>query len=250
MPPMIGQITLFPYNWAPQGWRLCDGAVLPISENKKLFQVIGNHYGGDGKTTFAVPDLREAAPQFCHYCIALVGTESTNIYQGIVGETLLLPKSIQPPGNLVECTGGTFTRDQFPQLGRYIGRRFGGDGENTFGLPNLSGKFPASGYHYKLAVSGDPPEDRPLNREIFWGELILLPFDQAFFDPHSGSENLSLCDGRRLAIYQNTALFSLLGSMFGGDGKNTFELPNLRGVPVANYNYYISRGGTFPPRAQ
>ena len=94
MPPMIGQITLFPYEYAPEGWLFCHGAILPISENKRLFQIIGNTYGGDGTTTFAVPDLRVAAPENCHYCISLAGTSGTNIYEGVIGETLPLPKSM------------------------------------------------------------------------------------------------------------------------------------------------------------
>ena len=99
-----------------------------------------------------------------------------------------------------------------------------------------------------LAVSGVPLEDRWYNTEILWGELLLLPFDQEFIDPRSGLQNIWLCDGRSLGITQNTALFRLLGTRFGGDARRTFQIPDLRGVPVANYNYYICREGRFPER--
>lgn len=58
--PMIGEIRLFAGNFAPRGWALCQGQVLPISQiqNQALFSIIGTTYGGDGRTTFALPDLR------------------------------------------------------------------------------------------------------------------------------------------------------------------------------------------------
>jgi microcystin-dependent protein len=59
--PYIGQIMAFGGNFAPQGWALCDGSLLPISQYDALFSLIGTTYGGDGQTTFAVPDLRSRA---------------------------------------------------------------------------------------------------------------------------------------------------------------------------------------------
>lgn len=60
--PFIGQIQAFGFNFAPRGWALCDGQLLPISQNTALFALIGTIYGGDGRTTFALPDLRGRAP--------------------------------------------------------------------------------------------------------------------------------------------------------------------------------------------
>lgn len=58
MEPFLGQIMMVGFNFAPQGWALCDGQLLPISQNTALFALIGTFYGGDGRTTFALPDLR------------------------------------------------------------------------------------------------------------------------------------------------------------------------------------------------
>ncbi len=58
MEPFIGQIIMFGGNFAPRGWALCDGQLLPISSNSALFSILGTTYGGDGRTTFALPDLR------------------------------------------------------------------------------------------------------------------------------------------------------------------------------------------------
>jgi microcystin-dependent protein len=60
--PFIGEIMLFAGNFAPRGWALCNGQLLPISQNTALFSILGTTYGGDGQTTFALPDLRGRAP--------------------------------------------------------------------------------------------------------------------------------------------------------------------------------------------
>lgn len=60
--PYVGEIRMFAGNFAPAGWLLCEGQLLPISENETLFQLIGTTYGGDGQSTFALPDLRGRIP--------------------------------------------------------------------------------------------------------------------------------------------------------------------------------------------
>ncbi|MEM9835031.1 MAG: tail fiber protein [Bacteroidota bacterium] len=58
MEPAIGEIVMFGGNFAPRGWALCHGQLLPISQNTALFSILGTTYGGDGRTTFGLPDLR------------------------------------------------------------------------------------------------------------------------------------------------------------------------------------------------
>ena len=60
--PYVGEIRMFAGNFAPAGWAFCAGQLLPISENETLFQLIGTTYGGDGQSTFALPDLRGRIP--------------------------------------------------------------------------------------------------------------------------------------------------------------------------------------------
>lgn len=90
----IGEIRIFGGNFAPQGWALCDGQLLAISENEALFTLIGTTYGGDGQTTFALPDLRGRAP----------------IHQGT--GTGLSPRNIGQP---IGAEAVTLTTDQLPQ---------------------------------------------------------------------------------------------------------------------------------------
>jgi microcystin-dependent protein len=62
MDPFIGEIIMFAGNFAPRGWAFCDGQLLAISSNQALFSILGTTYGGDGRTTFGLPDLRSRVP--------------------------------------------------------------------------------------------------------------------------------------------------------------------------------------------
>ena len=57
--PYMGEIKIVSFNFAPKGWATCDGQLLPINQNQPLFSLLGTAYGGDGRTTFALPDLRD-----------------------------------------------------------------------------------------------------------------------------------------------------------------------------------------------
>src|SRR5471032_2668964 len=58
MDPFVAEIRVFPFNFAPTGWALCDGQILPISQNTALFSLLGTTYGGDGKSNFALPNIQ------------------------------------------------------------------------------------------------------------------------------------------------------------------------------------------------
>jgi microcystin-dependent protein len=60
--PFVAEIRIFGFNFAPKGWAGCDGQILPISQNTALFSLLGTTYGGDGKSTFALPNLEGSAP--------------------------------------------------------------------------------------------------------------------------------------------------------------------------------------------
>ena len=62
MDPFVGEIRMFAGNFAPQGWAFCDGQLLAVSQNDALFSLLGTIYGGDGRTTFGLPDLRGRIP--------------------------------------------------------------------------------------------------------------------------------------------------------------------------------------------
>lgn len=62
--PFVAEIRMFPFNFAPRGWAFCNGQILPISQNTALFSLLGTTYGGNGQSTFALPDLQGSAAMF------------------------------------------------------------------------------------------------------------------------------------------------------------------------------------------
>ena len=85
--PFLGEIRIFPYNFAPRGWAFCQGQILAIAQNTALFSLLGTTYGGNGQTTFALPDLRGRVamssgqgPGLSNYVIGeLSGTETVTL---------------------------------------------------------------------------------------------------------------------------------------------------------------------------
>ena len=74
MEAFLGQIELFPFTFAPEGWAKCEGQSLSIAQNTALFSLLGVNFGGDGRTTFSLPDLHGKAPvPNTVYCIATQG---------------------------------------------------------------------------------------------------------------------------------------------------------------------------------
>jgi microcystin-dependent protein len=86
--PYVGEIRMFAGNFAPAGWMFCEGQLLPISENETLFNLIGTTYGGDGQSTFALPDLRGRIPM--HFGNSFVLAETGGV------ETVTLTVSQTP----------------------------------------------------------------------------------------------------------------------------------------------------------
>jgi len=60
--PFLAEIRIVSFNFAPRGWAMCDGQILPISQNESLYLLMGTTYGGDGEQSFALPDLRGRTP--------------------------------------------------------------------------------------------------------------------------------------------------------------------------------------------
>jgi microcystin-dependent protein len=74
MDPFVGEIRTFCFNWAPKHWMQCNGQLMPINNNTMiLFALLGTMYGGDGRTTFGLPDMPPASENGPYYCIAVHG---------------------------------------------------------------------------------------------------------------------------------------------------------------------------------
>jgi microcystin-dependent protein len=97
--PFVGEIRMFAGNFPPAGWHFCDGALMPISENEALFQIIGTTYGGDGQETFALPNLQSRLPMHQgngHVIGEMAGVE----------EVTLTTQQIPTHTHAAQCVGG------------------------------------------------------------------------------------------------------------------------------------------------
>jgi microcystin-dependent protein len=108
MTPFVGEIRIFAGNFAPAGWMFCEGQLLPISENETLFNLIGTTYGGDGQSTFALPDLRGRLP--LHFGNSFTLAEAGGV------ETITLTVS-QIPAHTHALLASTTGGDQVSPLG-------------------------------------------------------------------------------------------------------------------------------------
>ena len=106
--PFVAEIRIFPFNFAPKGWAFCNGQLLPISQNTALFALLGTTYGGDGKSTFALPNLQGSAAMHPGQGSGLSlrdlgeigGAESITLLQSeIPAHTHTLKASIEPGDN-------------------------------------------------------------------------------------------------------------------------------------------------------
>jgi microcystin-dependent protein len=117
--PFVAEIRIFPFNFAPKGWAWCDGQLLPLSQNTALFSLLGTTYGGDGKSTFALPDLEGRAPMHPGQGPA---TSLHDLGESGGSETVaLLQSEIPTHSHSVNISGGPANL-QAPASDRVLGR--------------------------------------------------------------------------------------------------------------------------------
>ena len=114
--PFLGEIKIFGFNFAPQGWAFCNGQQLPINQNQALFSLLGTRYGGNGQTTFALPDLRGRAA--LHFGAGFIqgqagGQEFHTLTQSempahnhFVTASSVTPPTVGPPTGAYWCNSG------------------------------------------------------------------------------------------------------------------------------------------------
>ena len=117
--PFVAEIRIFSFNFAPKGWAWCDGQVMPISQNTALFALLGTTYGGDGKSTFALPDLQGRAPLHPGYGPGLTPRQLGE--EGGTETVSLLASEIPSHTHPVSASAGPANL-QSPGAGRMPGR--------------------------------------------------------------------------------------------------------------------------------
>ena len=145
----IGQIQSFGTTYCPEDWHATDGALVPIGAEHALFTLIGNKFGGDGRTTFALPKLAVSAQNGgLTSCIRLSGSvfpspghggsNERPVVSGVyLGQMQVFAFNFCPQG-WHAADGGTLPIQQYAALFSLLTNRFGGDDVRTFGLPKLT----------------------------------------------------------------------------------------------------------------
>ena len=96
MDPFVAEIRIFPYTFPPKAWAYCDGQLLPLSQNTALFSLLGTTYGGDGKSTFALPDLQGSVAMHPNYDAGANGLSGRVLGEIGGSETVTLLQSEMP----------------------------------------------------------------------------------------------------------------------------------------------------------
>jgi microcystin-dependent protein len=144
--PFVGEIRMFAGNFAPRGWAFCDGQLLAISQNDALYSVIGTLYGGDGRTTFALPDLRGRVP--------IHAGQGPGLSEHELGSTGGLEPNIPSRGDLPEnarADRSGFSAPHETALDRSAGEAIGAESGDQSG-----------GTEERIPVSGDNPQSTNL----------------------------------------------------------------------------------------
>jgi microcystin-dependent protein/uncharacterized protein YbdZ (MbtH family)/transcriptional regulator with XRE-family HTH domain len=181
---MLGEVRLFAGHYAPEGWAMCRGQYLPIVQNVELFMLFGTTYGGNGQTTFALPDLRGRSPMHMGNGYELGQTGSVGFTDRIPNEERDMTKGAR------ESRAAGFLAMNY--------------------IISLEGTSPNAGY--------SEYNDQPLLAE---GRIFPFP---------SPPDGWASCNGQIMSISENTVLFCLLGTAYGGNGQTTFALPDLQGL--------------------
>ncbi len=120
--PFVAEIRIFGFNFAPKGWATCDGQLLPISQNTALFSLLGTMYGGDGKSTFGLPDFRGGAPMHAGQG---QGLTERQIGEASGSDTITLLQSEMPVHNH-QINGEPAFANSTDPAGKLFARPFGG----------------------------------------------------------------------------------------------------------------------------
>ncbi|CAF3146752.1 unnamed protein product [Rotaria sp. Silwood2] len=207
--PFIGQIVPYTGSTIPNGWALAAGTLLPIQTNTALFSIIGTTYGGDGRSTFRLPDLRGRV------AVGVAPGSNTQL-GGTNGAEFVTLTDNNLPSHQHSLAGSKYNASETDAKGA--------------GQP-LDNRQPFLGITYLISLAGIFPSHDGGSvdpQTAYLGEIFTFAGNYA-------PQSCAFADGRLLSISQNQALFALIGTMYGGNGQTTFALPDLRDrVPIGS----------------
>ncbi|UZN03018.1 phage tail protein [Cellulomonas sp. S1-8] len=247
MTGFVGEVRMFGAAYVPEGWVPCDGRLLSIAEYDVAYTIVGTTYGGDGVQTFAVPDLRGRTPLGAG---AGPGREPRVLGQVGGQETVTLTSQQLPAhqhGLLASGAQATATApdggvaavaaDAAPYAAPQGSAALAPQALGSAGDGNAhENRSPVVAFTFGFCVWGIYPtggdDDTTMGEVRLWAGTQLPPYWR-------------VCDGALLPIATHQALFSILGTQYGGNGQTTFALPDLRGrAPVhAGYSRPVGETG-------
>jgi microcystin-dependent protein len=118
--PYLAEVKIISWNYPPKGWAFCNGQLLPINQNQALFSLLGTTYGGDGRTTFALPDLRGRIPFHVGSGIALGDRSGESAHTLTISETPAhthVPVGNSTIGSTIDPTGNVWAANAFSSYG-------------------------------------------------------------------------------------------------------------------------------------
>lgn len=167
--PFVGEIRIFAGNFAPTGWAFCNGQLLAISQNTALFSILGTAYGGDGRSTFALPDLQGRAPMFYGQGLGLTARTRGQAI-GTETHTLSLPEIPAHTHSLTAHSGNGHT-DQ--AAGSAMAR-------SPSGIPQYAPDFNATMAADAVSATGDGQPHNNMQPYLTLNFIIAL---QGMFPP-------------------------------------------------------------------
>ena len=193
-PPFLGEVRMFAGIICPSGWTFCHGQSLSVSNNLALWALMGPTYGGETTNYFQLPDLRGRTP---------MGEDAVQLNLGERGglnQWVLVPQILPVHAHTLPPPDST-------------------SGPSGDGFPNPN-RRPYLGIQFISIIEGIYPQPNQTTFEPFLGQVMLYAGNYAPITP---------AQGQTLGVAQNTALFSIIGTNFGGNGDTSFRLPDLQG---------------------
>jgi microcystin-dependent protein len=265
----IGQLVPLPTEYVPTGTLACNGQLVPIAYYPILFDVLGTQFGGDGRSTFGLPNVPPLQPLngppinwYMPYDGVWGGTYAVQFLAQVsplvgvpLNGTQLAQVTAPCNGTLAQIDGTEDSQAIFSLLGT----QFGGDGVSTFGYPNIP-SMPGTGaqsFPYYMAIDGmypntscdtvTPKYDSGQSLDMYLGTIAMFPYLPKLMNGVCG---VALCRGQLIELGASSpweALYAILGTRYGGNGTTTFGLPNLPDGP-GGLTYTMVTAGLYPPR--
>ena len=214
--PLAGEIRIFAGNYAPRGWAFCDGQVVNVSDCPELFAAIGSQYGGNGTSTFALPDMRGRVPAHRGRGLAH-GQQGGSELADLATEHIPVHEHSGVSAGVSGVAGTKMTLRTDPRPDTSVN---GASTTYASGANNAHDNMgPFLAIHFIIALSGNTSTmsiDAP-----FVGEVRVFAGRQV-------PAGWKRCDGQFIGPSEYPDLFATVGTTYGGDGRRTFAMPDLR----------------------